>query len=76
MDILIDDDTDFEAGAMAGPFDLAVAEGLKWDREHGSKGWDGLQAEAAHEDDLIGLAYTSGVSGIPRLARRVWTDSD
>ncbi|RPA72787.1 acetyl-CoA synthetase-like protein [Ascobolus immersus RN42] len=66
VDLLIDDDTDYVEGALAGPFDNAILEGLKWDSENGAKGWEGLQMEAGHEDDLIGLAYTSGTTARPK----------
>ena len=41
-------------------------EGLKYDRENGDHGWEGLQAQAGHEDDVITLAYTSGTTARPK----------
>ena len=50
---------------------MAIEEGLEYDRYiNGGQGlgWEGLQLEPPHEDDLLALAYTSGVStgmGVP-----------
>ena len=64
--LIIDTDTDATQGELSGPFDEAVSEGLKYDRENGNRQWDGLQAQAEHEDDLIALAYTSGTTAKPK----------
>ncbi|GME27979.1 SNF2-related protein [Neofusicoccum parvum] len=57
--ILVDTDTDATEGELSGPFDEAVLEGLHYDTQHGSKGWSALETQAANEDDVIALAYTS-----------------
>ncbi|KAL8842295.1 MAG: hypothetical protein Q9176_002684 [Flavoplaca citrina] len=64
--LLVDDDTDATEGELSGQFDDAVQEGLKYDREHGDKGWDGLEAQAGREEDVIALAYTSGTTAKPK----------
>ncbi|KAL8901909.1 MAG: hypothetical protein Q9207_004971 [Kuettlingeria erythrocarpa] len=64
--ILVDDDTDATEGELSGSFDAAVLEGLRYDREHGAKGWDGLEAQANREEDVIALAYTSGTTAKPK----------
>ncbi|KAL8709160.1 MAG: hypothetical protein Q9220_006040 [cf. Caloplaca sp. 1 TL-2023] len=64
--ILVDNDTDATQGELSGPFDDAILEGLDFDRKHGAKGWEGLEAQAAHEEDVIALAYTSGTTAKPK----------
>ncbi|KAK0650980.1 putative acyl-activating enzyme 1 [Lasiodiplodia hormozganensis] len=64
--ILVDTDTDATEGELSGPFDEAVLEGLQYDKQQGDKGWSGLEAQAAHEDDVIALAYTSGTTARPK----------
>ena len=64
--VIIDADTDATEGELSGQFDEAVLEGLKLDAESGSKGWDGLEAQTANEDDVIALAYTSGTTAKPK----------
>jgi acyl-CoA synthetase (AMP-forming)/AMP-acid ligase II len=64
--IIIDTDTDATQGQLSGPFDDAVLEGLKYDIELGSKGWDGLVAQAPNELDINALAYTSGTTARPK----------
>ena len=64
--LIIDTDTDATEGELSGPFDEAISEGLQYDRENGDRQWDGLQAQAEHEDDLIALAYTSGTTARPK----------
>lgn len=64
--LLIDDDTDAAEGELSGQFDKAVLQGLRYDREHGSRGWDGLEAQAGNEEDVIALAYTSGTTAKPK----------
>lgn len=51
---------------MTGPFDSAVFEGLKYDLDNGGKGWEALESQAASEDDVIALAYTSGTTAKPK----------
>jgi long-subunit acyl-CoA synthetase (AMP-forming) len=53
-------------GELTGPFDNAVLEGLKHDSETGEQGWAGLEAQAADEESLIALAYTSGTTARPK----------
>ncbi|KAE8352030.1 hypothetical protein BDV28DRAFT_135902 [Aspergillus coremiiformis] len=64
--IIIDTDTDATEGQLSGPFDEAVLEGLKYDSDTGAKGWTALESQAASEDDLIALAYTSGTTARPK----------
>ena len=64
--ILVDTDTDATAGELSGPFDAAVLEGLRHDQDTGAKGWNGLEAQAANEDDVVALAYTSGTTARPK----------
>lgn len=64
--IIVDTDTDATEGELTGPFDDAVSEGLKYDSETGAKGWAGLEAQAADEESLIALAYTSGTTARPK----------
>ncbi|KAE8376567.1 hypothetical protein BDV26DRAFT_265307 [Aspergillus bertholletiae] len=64
--ILVDTDTDATEGELSGPFDEAVLEGLRYDVDTGAKGWPGLEAQAASEDDIIALAYTSGTTARPK----------
>lgn len=64
--IIVDTDTDATEGQLTGPFDDAVLEGLKYDSETGANGWDGLQSQAASEDDVVALAYTSGTTAKPK----------
>ena len=64
--ILLDTDTDVTPGELTGPFGSAILEGLQYDIEHGSLGWDGLTVQAANEDDVVALAYTSGTTARPK----------
>ncbi|KAJ5364206.1 Acetate/butyrate--CoA ligase AAE7 peroxisomal [Penicillium cataractarum] len=64
--IILDTDTDATEGELTGPFDDAVLEGLKHDSETGAQGWAGLEAQAADEESLIALAYTSGTTARPK----------
>lgn len=59
---LIDSDTN----GKDGPFDLAVQEGIEYDKRMGGRGWEGLETEVQHEDNLIALAYTSGTTARPK----------
>lgn len=59
---IIDTDTDLDIG----PYDEAVLEGMAYDKEQGSKGWDGLQAQCVDEDEMLALAYTSGTTARPK----------
>lgn len=59
-------DTDATEGELSGPFDEVVLEGLTYDLDTGAKGWPGLEAQAASEDDVIALAYTSGTTARPK----------
>jgi len=63
---IIDTDTDSTSGALSGPFDDAVLEGLNHDRETGSKGWLGLKGHADDEDDTIAIPFTSGTTARPK----------
>lgn len=64
--IIVDTDTDASEGQLTGPFDEAVFEGLRHDTETGAMGWHGLEAQAAQEDDVMALAYTSGTTAKPK----------
>ncbi|KAI4246875.1 MAG: hypothetical protein LQ352_006287 [Teloschistes flavicans] len=64
--LLVDDDTDATEGELSGPLDQAVLEGLRHDREHGARGWDGLETQVCGEEDVIALAYTSGTTAKPK----------
>lgn len=66
VSIIVDTDTDATEGQLSGPFDDAVLEGLRYDTDTGAKGWDGLESQAASEDDIIALAYTSGTTARPK----------
>ncbi|KAK0509882.1 hypothetical protein JMJ35_007276 [Cladonia borealis] len=63
---IVDTDTDATEGELSGQFDEAVLEGLKYDAEQGSKGWDGLQPQVENEEGVIALAYTSGTTAKPK----------
>lgn len=64
--VIVDADTDATEGELSGEFDEAVLEGLKYDSEHGRKGWDELEAQVGNEEDVIALAYTSGTTAKPK----------
>ncbi|KAF2738762.1 acetyl-CoA synthetase-like protein [Polyplosphaeria fusca] len=64
--IIVDTDTDATEGELSGPFDDAVLEGLKYDKETGSKGWAALESQAGNEEDVMALAYTSGTTARPK----------
>ena len=64
--IIIDTDTDATEGQLSGPFDEAVLEGLKYDIETGSKGWENLEHTTPDENSLLALAYTSGTTARPK----------
>ena len=63
---IIDTDTDATEGQLSGPFDEAVLEGLNYDIELGSKGWEGLKAQADDENDTIAIPFTSGTTAKPK----------
>ncbi|KIX95606.1 uncharacterized protein Z520_08726 [Fonsecaea multimorphosa CBS 102226] len=64
--IIIDTDTDAVEGQLCGPFDEAVLEGLRHDTSLGSRGWEGLEAQAPDELAVNALAYTSGTTARPK----------
>ncbi|KAF2455863.1 hypothetical protein BDY21DRAFT_323682 [Lineolata rhizophorae] len=64
--VLVDADTDVVEGELSGEFDAAVLEGLRWDRENGKMGWEGLMAQARDEEEVFALAYTSGTTARPK----------
>ncbi|OJJ57718.1 hypothetical protein ASPSYDRAFT_32854 [Aspergillus sydowii CBS 593.65] len=66
ISIIVDTDTDATEGQLAGPFDEAVLEGLNYDRDTGANGWSTLESQAASEDDIVALAYTSGTTARPK----------
>lgn len=63
---IIDTDTDSTSGALSGPFDEAVLEGLRFDAEEGAKGWAGLKAQVEDEDAEIAIPFTSGTTAKPK----------
>jgi long-subunit acyl-CoA synthetase (AMP-forming) len=64
--LIVDTDTDATEGELTGPFDEAVLEGLKYDLDNGSQGWEGLESQAADEESVMALAYTSGTTAKPK----------
>jgi acyl-CoA synthetase (AMP-forming)/AMP-acid ligase II len=64
--LIVDTDTDATEGELSGPFDEAVLEGLKYDKDTSSKGWDGLEAQAPDELAVNALSYTSGTTARPK----------
>lgn len=64
--LLVDLDTDVKEGPGAGPYDLAVLEGMAYDRDTGDKGWAGLDVLAKDEDDLLAIPFTSGTTSKPK----------
>lgn len=64
--LIVDLDTDETVGELSGPFDEAVLEGLKFDKENGGKGWSGLETQVPDEESVIALAYTSGTTARPK----------
>jgi len=55
-------DTDVDEG----PFEDAIREGLAYDAETGGRGWDGLHAQAADEDGMLAIPFTSGTTSRPK----------
>ncbi|KAK4216649.1 acetate/butyrate--CoA ligase AAE7, peroxisomal [Rhypophila decipiens] len=65
--IIVDVDTDATEGALSGPFDDAVLEGLNHDRATGNHGWAGLQSQTSvNEEDMISIPFTSGTTSRPK----------
>ncbi|KAL8827273.1 MAG: hypothetical protein Q9191_003290 [Dirinaria sp. TL-2023a] len=64
--LIVDTDTDATEGQLSGEFDAAVLEGLKYDKDNGGHGWEGLQVQTDQEEDTIALAYTSGTTAKPK----------
>ncbi|KAJ6079723.1 hypothetical protein N7467_009476 [Penicillium canescens] len=64
--LIVDTDTDATEGQLTGPFDEAVLQGLKYDLDSGAQGWEGLESQAADEESVIALAYTSGTTAKPK----------
>jgi acyl-CoA synthetase (AMP-forming)/AMP-acid ligase II len=64
--VIVDTDTDATEGQLSGPFDDAVLEGLTHDRTSGNHGWAALHSQAADEESIIALAYTSGTTARPK----------
>ena len=61
MKIIVDEDRGDE-----GQFYEAVQEGWQGDQETGQNGWTELEAQAANEDSVLALAYTSGTTARPK----------
>ena len=64
--LIVDLDTDATEGELSGPFDEAILEGLRLDKEDGGKGWSGLETHVSDEESVIALAYTSGTTARPK----------
>lgn len=65
--VIVDLDTDANEGAMCGPFDEAVLEGLHYDRDTGAHGWASLQSQTvADENATIAIPFTSGTTSKPK----------
>ena len=64
--VIVDTDTDSDTGHLAGPFDHAVLEGIRYDEEKGANGWSGLTVQTEDEESVIALAYTSGTTARPK----------
>ncbi|KAJ6144777.1 Acetate/butyrate--CoA ligase peroxisomal [Penicillium chermesinum] len=63
---LVDDDKFSEPWKPIGNFGAAIQEGWDYDKEVGGHGWAGLEAQAADEESIIALAYTSGTTARPK----------
>lgn len=57
---------DTDAGDDDGPFNQAIREGLEFDRQHGDRGWAGLESQAPNEDGMLALPYTSDTTSRPK----------
>lgn len=66
VNVVVDTDTDVTEGELCGAFDEIVLEGLTYDRQNGSKGWDGLHVQAENEDDMLAIPFTSGTTSKPK----------
>ncbi|KAL2132972.1 hypothetical protein VTI74DRAFT_3072 [Chaetomium olivicolor] len=65
--VIVDLDTDATEGALCGPFDDAILEGLNYDRATGNRGWAALQSQTvADEDDMLAIPFTSGTTSKPK----------
>jgi len=64
--VIVDTDTDAIEGELSGPFDEAILEGLRYDKETGDRGWAGLEAQAPDELAVNALSYTSGTTARPK----------
>ena len=64
--LITDSDTHDENHDPSDEFGKAVLEGLNYDIESGAKAWSGLQAQAANEEEVIALPYTSGTTAKPK----------
>lgn len=64
--VIVDLDTDVKEGPSSGPYDQAVLEGLQYDAENGSAGWEGLHSKKDDEDDMIAIPFTSGTTSRPK----------
>ncbi|KAK3301913.1 uncharacterized protein B0T15DRAFT_286421 [Chaetomium strumarium] len=67
VEVIVDLDQGATEGALCGPYDEAVLEGLEYDRDTGGKGWTGLLSQTvANEDDTIAIPFTSGTTSKPK----------
>lgn len=64
--LIVDADADTTMSEPSGQFDESVVQGLKYDAELGTKGWNGLEEQVRNEEDVIALAYTSGTTAKPK----------
>lgn len=60
------DDPAPHTGSTYDTFDLAVSQGLSHDASHGHHGWSALEQQAANEESVLALAYTSGTTARPK----------
>ncbi|KAJ5894047.1 hypothetical protein N7495_005738 [Penicillium taxi] len=64
--LIIDDDKYSEPWNPIGAVGDAIKEGWNHDKAAGGHGWAGLESQAADEDSVIALAYTSGTTAKPK----------
>lgn len=53
-------------GEQSGPFNKAIAEGLRLNEAQGAKGWSGLLSKPRNEDDMLAIPFTSGTTSRPK----------
>lgn len=63
---LVDADVGTSKESPAGSYEAAVAQGKHIATTESNAGWDGLNLDAADEESVIALAYTSGTTARPK----------